>query len=97
MMVERRLLVRSRLGLHARAAAKLVRLASGFDSKVELRRVDSGASADAKSILGVLMLAASRGTELHASADGVDEEAAISAIDRLFTDGFGELEPGLPR
>lgn len=95
-MVERRLLVTARLGLHARAAAKLVRLASGFNSKVELRRVDTGLSADAKSILSVLMLAASRGTELQASAEGVDEEAALTAIDSLFNDGFGEQEPGLP-
>jgi phosphotransferase system HPr (HPr) family protein len=71
-------------------------LASGFDSKVELRRVDSGLSADAKSILSVLMLAASRGTELYASAEGADEEAALTAIDKLFSDGFGEAEPGLP-
>jgi phosphocarrier protein HPr len=95
-MVERTLLVTARLGLHARAAAKLVRLASGFDSKVELRRVDTGLSADAKSILSVLMLAASRGTELRASAEGVDEDAALSAIDSLFNDGFGEREQGVP-
>lgn len=92
-MVERTLTVTARLGLHARAAAKLVRLASGFDSKVELRRVDSGLSADAKSILSVLMLAASRGTELHASVEGADEKAALTAIDRLFHEGFGEREP----
>ena len=91
-MVERRLTVTSPLGLHARAAAKLVRLASGFVSKVELRRVDSGLSADAKSILSILMLAASRGTELHASVEGTDEEAAMSAIDRLFDEGFGERD-----
>jgi phosphotransferase system HPr (HPr) family protein len=92
-MVERMLTVRARLGLHARAAAKLVRVASGFDSKVELKRVDSGVSADAKSILSVLMLAASRGTSLQASVDGSDEEAAMAAIDELFAEGFGEMEP----
>jgi phosphotransferase system HPr (HPr) family protein len=92
-MVERTLTVRARLGLHARAAAKLVRVASGFDSKVELRRVDSGVSADAKSILSVLMLAASRGTSLQACVDGSDEEAAMAAIDELFAQGFGEMEP----
>jgi phosphocarrier protein HPr len=92
-MVERMLTVRARLGLHARAAAKLVRVASGFDSKVELKRVDSGISADAKSILSVLMLAASRGTSLQASVDGSDEEAAMAAIDELFAEGFGEMEP----
>jgi len=91
-MVERTLTVTAPLGLHARAAARLVRLVSGFHSRVELSRVDSGLSADAKSILSVLMLAASRGTELRASADGADEEAAISAIDQLFSDGFNGPE-----
>lgn len=92
-MVERTLKVRARLGLHARAAAKLVRVASGFDSKVELKRIDSGVSADAKSILSVLMLAASRGTSLQACVEGSDEEAAMTAIDELFAQGFGEMEP----
>jgi phosphocarrier protein HPr len=92
-MVERTLLIKTRLGLHARAAAKLVRVASGFQSQVQLRRVDGSLSVDAKSILSVLMLAASCGTELQASADGIDEEAALDAIDRLFAEGFGEMEP----
>jgi|SRR5712691_5736625 len=93
-MVERTLLVKAGLGLHARAAAKLVRVASGFESQVLLRRVDGSApGADAKSILSVLMLAASRGTQLHASAEGMDEEAAMNAIDKLFANGFGEMEP----
>ena len=91
-MVERTLLVKARLGLHARAAAKVVRVAQGFNSKVELRRIDTSVSADAKSILSVLMLAAGCGTELHATAEGVDEEAALSAIDKLFAEGFGEME-----
>ncbi|MGI9066753.1 MAG: HPr family phosphocarrier protein [Pyrinomonadaceae bacterium] len=93
-MVERTLLVKARLGLHARAAAKVVRVAQSFNSKVELRRIDTSVSADAKSILSVLMLAASRGTELHATVEGVDEEAALSAIDKLFAEGFGEMEQG---
>lgn len=92
-MIERKLLIRGRLGLHARAAAKLVRLASSFQSRVLLRRLDGGLTVDAKSILSVLMLAASRGTELQASAEGVDEEAALSAIEQLFAEGFGEMEP----
>ena len=92
-MIERTLLIKARLGLHARAAAKLVRVASGYKSEVVLRRLDSSVTADAKSILSVLMLAASRGTTLQASVEGVDEEAAMSAIDQLFADGFGELEP----
>jgi len=96
-MVERTLLVKARLGLHARAAAKVVRVAREFDSKMELRRLDNGVSADAKSILSVLMLAASQGTALHASADGVDEEAALNAVDKLFADGFGEMEQESPK
>jgi phosphotransferase system HPr (HPr) family protein len=96
-MVERTLLITARLGLHARAAAKLVRVASGFQSQLRLRRVGGpgGAevNADAKSILSVLMLAAGRGTELLASAEGVDEEAAMNAIVQLFAEGFGEVEP----
>ncbi len=91
-MVERTLLVKARLGLHARAAAKVVRVAREFDSNVELRRIDNGVTADAKSILSVLMLAASQGTKLHAVAEGIDEQAALAAIDKLFEDGFGEQE-----
>lgn len=91
-MVERTLLIKQRLGLHARAAAKLVRVASAFQSQVQLRRLEGDVTADAKSILSVLMLAAGRGTELHASAEGVDEEAAMDAIEQLFAEGFGEAE-----
>ena len=90
-MVERTIVVTAPLGLHARAAAKLVRLVSEFASQVELQRLDSQATADAKSILSVLMLAASCGTHLHVRAEGVDEEAVINAVDGLFAQGFGEL------
>ena len=91
-MIEQRVVVINRLGLHARAAALLVRTASCFQSTVRLERIDGTASADAKSILSVLMLAASRGTELRAIAEGVDEMDAIGALSRLFADGFGESE-----
>jgi phosphotransferase system HPr (HPr) family protein len=91
-MVERTLLIKQRLGLHARAAAKLVRVASAFQSQVQLRRLEGEVTADAKSILSVLMLAAGRGTELRAIADGVDEDAAMQAIEQLFAEGFGEVE-----
>ena len=93
-MVERTLLVTAPLGLHARAAAKLVRVVSAFDSDVQLKRVDTSVSADAKSILSILMLAAGQGTRLQASAEGSDEEAAINALDSLFADGFGEVAQG---
>jgi phosphocarrier protein HPr len=95
-MIARTLLIKTRLGLHARAAAKLVRLAGSFHSDVQIQRLDgqgaAGQVANAKSILSVLMLAASCGTQLRVSAAGSDEEAAMNAIDQLFTHGFGELE-----
>lgn len=92
-MIERTFIVKARLGLHARAAAKLVRVATNFESQMKLERMENGLSADAKSILSVLMLAASQGTELRATADGSDEVAAMAALDELFADGFGELSP----
>ncbi|MBC7933275.1 MAG: HPr family phosphocarrier protein [Rubrivivax sp.] len=91
-MVERSVSVVNRLGLHARAAARLVRTASAFQSALRLERSDSSASADAKSILSVLMLAAARGTELLVSAEGPDEVAALEAVYALIAGGFGEDE-----
>jgi phosphotransferase system HPr (HPr) family protein len=91
-MIERHVVITNRLGLHARAAALLVRTANTFQSVIRLERVDGTAAADAKSILSVLMLAASRGTELLATADGVDEDEAIIALCGLFSSGFGENE-----
>jgi phosphotransferase system HPr (HPr) family protein len=91
-MIEQRVVVINRLGLHARAAALLVRTASCFQSLLRLERIDGTAAADAKSILSVLMLAAARGTELRATAEGIDERDAIVALGRLFADGFGENE-----
>ncbi|MBC7899483.1 MAG: HPr family phosphocarrier protein [Saprospiraceae bacterium] len=79
------------LGLHARAAAQLVRLADGFNSQIIIRRSDNNASANAKSILSVLTLAASIGTILILSVEGVDEENAFAAIDNIFKGGFGEI------
>lgn len=89
-MVEQFITVTNRLGLHARAAAKLVRAANGVQSVVRLERVDGSAAADAKSILSVLMLAAARGTQLRVRAEGADEMEAITAVCKLFADGFGE-------
>lgn len=89
-MLERRVLVTNRLGLHARAAARLVRTASGFKSNIRLSRTDGSATADAKSILSVLLLAAARGTELLLTVEGKDEEAAMAAVCELFECKFGE-------
>jgi phosphoenolpyruvate-protein phosphotransferase (PTS system enzyme I) len=91
-VAERNLRVKSRLGLHARAAANLVRVATRFQSRLTLRRLDSNAEADAKSILSILMLAAGRGTELHVVASGVDEKEALDAIVGLFSRDFDETE-----
>ena len=91
-MAERRLQVTSRLGLHARAAANLVRVASRFKSSLTLQRVDGNAAADAKSILSILTLAASRGTDLRVVASGVDEQEALDAVVGLFSRDFDETE-----
>ena len=79
------------LGLHARAAAQLVRLAGQYRSRIALRRDDSGAFANAKSILSVLALAASVGTVLTLEVEGADEREAFDAVSAVFADGFGEM------
>jgi phosphotransferase system HPr (HPr) family protein len=91
-LVECGVTIVNRLGLHARAAARLVRTATAFESALRLVRADRSASADAKSILSVLMLAASRGTELIITADGADEREALDALCQLISGGFGEAE-----
>jgi phosphotransferase system HPr (HPr) family protein len=90
-MLETRVKIINPLGLHARAAAQLVRLAGGFKSRILLKRLDASVTADAKSILNVLTLAASRGTELDVEVEGADETAALAAIADIFEKGFGEL------
>jgi phosphocarrier protein HPr len=89
-MIRQSVLVSNKLGLHARAAARLVRLASRFSSEIHLSREDANQRIDSKSILGVLMLAASKGTRLVISIDGQDEAEAGEAICRLFEEKFGE-------
>ena len=91
-MAERRLQVTGRLGLHARAAANLVRVASQFQSSLTIQRLDGNAQADAKSILSILTLAASRGTDLKIIANGVDEQEALDAVVGLFSRDFDEQE-----
>ncbi len=90
-MLEERLAIVNDLGLHARAAAQLVRLAGRFSCQVTLRRNDNGVTADAKSILSVLHLAAANGTDLSVLTDGEDENEAMTAVKRLFLEGFGEI------
>ena len=76
------------LGLHARAAARFVKLASEFQSQIKVTRGDR--TMDGKSILGLLLLSAARGTELRISADGPDEAAAVAALCALAARGFEE-------
>ncbi|KAB2968481.1 MAG: HPr family phosphocarrier protein [Thermoanaerobaculia bacterium] len=90
-MVEARIQVVNRLGLHARAAAKLVHLASGYSSDVHLVFED-GEEIDAKSILGILGRGAAQGTELTVRCAGEDEETVLAAIVALFAGRFGEGE-----
>lgn len=90
-MRETELKVINPLGLHARAAAQLVRLAATFSSKITLYRNDNGRLANAKSILSLLALAASIGTLVRVEVEGQDEETAIDAVATLFATGFGEL------
>ncbi len=91
-MAERKIQVTSRLGLHARAAANLVRVASQFKSTLTLQRLDGNAEADAKSILSILTLAASRGTALRIVVNGIDEQEALDAVIGLFSRDFDEAE-----
>ena len=80
----------NKLGLHARAASRLVNCASGFAA--DIRLVKGTRSVNGKSIMGVLTLAASRGTELVVEADGADEQMAIEAVTGLIAERFGEDE-----
>ncbi|MEP7274070.1 MAG: HPr family phosphocarrier protein [Acidobacteriota bacterium] len=90
-MQSRFVTIQNRLGLHARAAAKLVRLAATFQSEIQVARTDARSQqADAKSILGLLLLAATQGTEIEVSAQGEDEEAAVDALCKLIDDHLGE-------
>ena len=89
-MQERSVSISNRLGLHARAAAQLVRRAAQFTSDVELVREDTGEAADGKSILSVLLLAASRGTCITIKTIGEDERRAADELVELIERKFGE-------
>lgn len=91
-MFEERVRVTGSLGLHARAAANLVRVATQFQSNLILKRLDNGVEADAKSILSILMLAASRGTNLLVVAQGADAKTAVEAVVALFHRDFDEIQ-----
>lgn len=82
--------IRNKLGLHARASAKFVSLAAEFKSEITLSR--NGQQVNGKSIMGIMMLAAAKGTEIQICADGRDEARAIEALTGLVENRFGEDE-----
>ena len=87
-MIEREATIVNRDGLHARPAAKIVRLASNFNSEVELAK--DGVGVNGKSIMGVMMLAAECGSSITIRADGPDAAQAVEALAQLVASGFGE-------
>jgi len=87
-MISRNVTVINQLGLHARAATRLVNCASDFDSEIMVRKGQR--TVNGKSIMGVLTLAAAIGTELTIAAEGTDEQQAIDAVIRLINNRFGE-------
>jgi phosphocarrier protein HPr len=89
-MIQTRILISNKLGLHARASAKLTKLAGGFQSDVHLSR--NGRRVNAKSIMGVMMLAAGLGSEIEIETAGPDEQAAMDALRALIEAKFGEGE-----
>lgn len=89
-MLKQEVEIINKLGLHARASTKLTQVASQFDSEVWIER--KARRVNAKSIMGVMMLAASKGSKLMLEANGADEAAAIQALVALINDKFGEGE-----
>ena len=87
-MSECEVTIKNRLGLHARAAAKFVHLASRYRAQVRVSR--AGRVVDGKSIMGILLLAAAHGTTIAIAADGADEDEALTALCELVESGFGE-------
>ena len=89
-MIKRTIRITNKLGLHARASAKLTQAASKFESGVWISR--NGRRVNAKSIMGVMMLAAGLGSSIELETDGPDEQSAIETIEKLFADKFDEGE-----
>jgi phosphocarrier protein HPr len=89
-VVTRDVEIKNKLGLHARAAAKLVHTAARFKSDIKIRKGDE--EVDGKSILGILLLAAGRGSVITLKADGEDERDALDAIEKLIEAKFDEAE-----
>ncbi|MBL0090778.1 MAG: HPr family phosphocarrier protein [Ideonella sp.] len=87
-MIRSTITISNKLGLHARASAKLTKLAGSFPCEIHMSR--NGRRINAKSIMGVMMLAAGLGSEVELEVDGVDEQAAMDALRALIDDKFGE-------
>jgi len=87
-MIQRQIEIINKLGLHARAAAKFVTLASGFESEVQVALNDN--QVNGKSIMGIMMLAAAKGTQLNLVVEGPDEHEAIEKLCELITNRFDE-------
>lgn len=89
-MKKKELLIENKLGLHARAAAQIVKSASVYSSKIVFLK--DGLEVDGKSIMGIMMLAAAKGSTVTLHAHGEDEERAVEGMEKLFKDKFGEKE-----
>jgi phosphocarrier protein HPr len=89
-MKRKELLIENKLGLHARAAAQIVKCASAFACKITL--VKDGLEVDGKSIMGIMMLAAAKGSTIMLHANGEDEDSAVDGMELLFRNKFGEKE-----
>ena len=87
-MIRSTITISNKLGLHARASAKLTKLAGSFSSEIHMSR--NGRRINAKSIMGVMMLAAGMGSEVELETEGADEQAAMTALRALIDDKFGE-------
>ena len=89
-MKKKELLIENKLGLHARAAAQIVKSASAYSSKILF--VKDGLEVDGKSIMGIMMLAAAKGSTVMLHVNGDDEDRAVAGMETLFRDKFGEKE-----
>jgi phosphocarrier protein len=89
-MKQKELLIQNKLGLHARAAAQIVKSASAYSSRITL--IKDGLEVDGKSIMGIMMLAAAKGSSIMLQVHGADEEQAVAGLEKLFQEKFGEKE-----
>ena len=89
-MKKKELLIENKLGIHARAAAQIVKTASAYLSKITLAK--DGLEVDGKSIMGIMMLAAAKGSTVMMHAQGEDEDRALEGMEKLFQEKFGEKE-----